>query len=241
APLAATFYYFRKNYTFYAPSLKFVDFSYLKNLMPLSFDFFLLSISTLILYFSQNIIITQLLGPEKVAVFNIAYKYFFYIILIQTLILNPVWSASIEAYNLGDLNWIKKIIRKLLKIWVGLVGIIIIMVIFANQFYLLWIKGKVFIPMEVTISMGLYVIFFSWYSNFAYIINGIGKIKLQLYLISSVAIFNIILSIVFIKYLGLGVEGVILSSVLCTIPGALLIPLQLKKILNKKAEGIWLR
>ena len=46
-----------------------------------------------------------------------------------------------------------------------------------------------------------------------YFLNGIGKIKLQLWLYVFGAVINIPLSIYFVKYMNLGSSGVILGTI----------------------------
>ncbi|MCA4895461.1 MAG: oligosaccharide flippase family protein [Cytophagales bacterium] len=238
-PVVASLYYFNSRYKFFSPAFTHVNFKFFRDLMNLSFDFFVLSISTIIIYFSQNLIISHLFGPAEVSTFNIAYKYFFYIIVIHVLILNPMIPASTEAYYKSDLGWIKKILQKLIYLWIVIVVIIVIMVLMSEIVYKLWIGEQIFIPLQISLSMGAYVIIFTWYCTFVYLINGIGKIKLQLYVLLIASFFIIPISIFFVKRLNFGVDGVIMAGLICTIPGSIIMPIQLNKLLNNKAKGIW--
>ena len=77
------------------------------------------------------------------------------------------------------------------------------------------------------------------YAPYNFFINGIGKIRLHMYSFGIGAILNIPLSIVLVKYMALGVEGVIIASIICVLPNLLLFPMQYFKLINKKASGIW--
>ena len=61
-----------------------------------------------------------------------------------------------------------------------IVGVIILFAI-SNNFYLMWVGDKVRISLLLSAFMGLYVIISTWNNIFAYFINGVGKIKLQIY------------------------------------------------------------
>jgi Na+-driven multidrug efflux pump len=74
------------------------------------------------------------------------------------------------------------------------------------------------------------------YVNF---INGVGKIKLQLYTSIITMIINIPLSIFFGKYLGWGPAGVVLATCCSLIYAVILRPIQYFKIINNTAKGIW--
>ena len=76
-------------------------------------------------------------------------------------------------------------------------------------------------------------------SIFFHIINGSGKIKLQMIVYSIGMIVNIPLSIIFAKTFNLGTSGVILATVICQLFHTIYLPVQYRKIVNKKDTGIW--
>jgi O-antigen/teichoic acid export membrane protein len=65
-------------------------------------------------------------------------------------------------------------------------------------------------------------------------LNGIGKIKLQMWLYVFGALINIPLSIYFINYLNLGSAGVILATCISLLGLAVAMPIQSYKSLNEK-------
>jgi uncharacterized membrane-anchored protein YitT (DUF2179 family) len=68
-------------------------------------------------------------------------------------------------------------------------------------------------------------------------LNGIGKIKLQLYLVIFTGLINIPLAIFFGKKIGL--VGISLTSILLFIFMGIFFSIQTQKILNKTAVNIW--
>jgi O-antigen/teichoic acid export membrane protein len=129
--------------------------------------------------------------------------------------------------------------RKLLRVWYISVAVVALMILFSTQVYKFWIGSDISIPLNLSILMGIYVLILTWDSIFISFINGIGKVKLQLYLAVFAGIVFIPLGIFFGKNFGLDVSGVLLAICIVLIPGAFLIPLQYRKIIKKTAEGIW--
>lgn len=222
-----------------APTLKLVKLGYAKNLVQLGIKFFIIQISSLIVFTTDNIIITQIFTPGEVTVYNVAYKYFNIIPLVFGVILTPFWSAYTEAYAKKDFQWIRMSTQKLLKIWIIFVLVILVMLGISREFYGIWTESRIKVPFLLSAFMGLYAIIQMWNNIFTYFINGVGKIKLQLYLSSIAGILNIPLSIMLAKTLNLGVTGVIMATSVCMLFGTFLIPIQYYKILNQKDEGIW--
>ncbi len=235
----ASFIFFKRKYKAISPSFKSIRFSNLKDLLGLGTQFFIIQIATLIVFATDNLIITQLFGPADVTIYNIAYKYFNYIPIIFFVILTPMWSAYTEAYVMEDFIWIKNAINKIFKVWVLLGILVIIMILAANRIYEIWLNSQIEVPLFLTILMGLYVIISNWNNIFAYFLNGVGKIRISLYYSIFVGIVNIPLSILFAKYFNMGLPGVISANIICLLIGSAWAPMQYYKIIHKKDFGLW--
>lgn len=237
--LGLNLFAFSKRYNNYRPSLSLWKREYLNDIFGLGMKFFIIQISGIILFSTDNIIITQLFGPEKVVPFNIAFKYISVSNMVVSMVLTPYWSTITEAYIKRDFDWIRISMKNLIKISLGSIFLIFGMVIISPIVYRLWIDDKVDIPMSLTIYMAVFFALTIFYAPFTYFINGTGKVKLQMYSILGTAILNIPLSIFLAKNMGLGVSGVIIATILCIIPHVILCPIQYSKIINNKAYGIW--
>ena len=89
--------------------------------------------------------------------------------------------------------------------------------------------------------MGFFAIINTWNNIFVYFINGVGKIKLQMYYGIIAMIINIPISIFFAKNLEMGNAGVILGTCFSMLFGFIFGPIQYWKIINNNAKGIWLK
>lgn len=237
--LAATFTLFGTFYKKIKPSVKLIRSGYSKDLVGLGFQFFIMQISAMILFTTDNLIIAQIFTPTDVTYYNIAYKYFYTIFLIFSVILNPFWSAFTEAYVKKDFQWINNTTVKLIKIWVIFVLVIIFMFFIADMVYRKWIGQDIQIPSYLSLFMALFTILNMWNNIFAYFVNGIGKIRLQLYYGIFIGIINIPLAILLASNCKLGTPGIILSTCICLVPSSIWFPIQYLKIVKGNAKGIW--
>ena len=103
----------------------------------------------------------------------------------------------------------------------------------------LWLGDSVKIPFTLSVAMTIYVIAYSWHTIHVFLLNGIGKVRLQLYLIVISAIVNIPLAIFFGKKIGLA--GITFSNAILLIIMGIIFSIQCKKILNNSASGIWIK
>lgn len=236
--LIVSIYLFNSEFKPIAPSLSYVRKTHFKDLIGLGARFFIVNISVIIIFATDNMIITQLFGPAEVPAYAIAHKYFGLITVGFSFILVPMWSAYTEAYVKNDLKWVLSIINKLKKTWLVLIGVGILMLIVSPLFFRLWVP-QIEVPILLSVMMCLYVIVMAWGNIFVNFINGVGKIQLQLIIGIVGTVLNIPLSYFFAKTLGLGTAGVIISSLICIAYGPILAPIQFKKIINGTAKGIW--
>jgi len=201
--------------------------------------FFVIQVSALILFSSDSIIITQILGPAAVTPYSISFKYFSSVMVIYTLIVTPYWSGFTDAYHKNDEAWIKQSITSLRKIGITLSFVILLMIFISGTVYNLWIGDSVHIPFSLSWFMGINMIILVIATPYVNFINGVGIITLQLIVGLSEAIINIPLSIYFAKHLALGATGVIMATCIINVIALILWPLQYNKIINKRAKGIW--
>ena len=230
---------FSNDYKIFKPSLKNVRFKYIKHIFGLGLAFFAIQFSMVIMYSTDNIIITQLLGPEEVVPYNIAFKYFNISLLLLNMILTPYWSSFTEAYIKGDIDWIKKSMNNLLRIVLFTVAVILIMLLTSNVVYEIWVGELVEVPFALSASMSVYIIVTVFYAPFNYFINGVGKVRLHMYSFLLGALINIPLSIFLVRQMDLGSKGVIIATTICILPNIVLFPLQYKRVITNQAFGLW--
>tara|TARA_R110001606_G_scaffold23985_2_gene80000 strand:- start:10199 stop:11563 length:1365 start_codon:yes stop_codon:yes gene_type:complete len=230
---------FSSRYKFLKPSIILWKKRYLKDIMGVGFNFFFIQIAGIILYATDNFIISKLFSPEEVVPYNISFKYFSILTMVFTIVVTPYWSSFTEAIVKKDFRWIKISVKNIMKIWLLIPVLLIFLYLISDWFYNIWIGDKVIITAGLSLSMALFVLLFTFNAVFVFFINGTGKIKLQLYLSLFTALLNIPLSIYLAKELNLGIKGVILATILCYLPGIILMPVQYYKLVNNKATGIW--
>jgi O-antigen/teichoic acid export membrane protein len=233
----SSLWFYQKDYKQFAPSFKYVNFKYARNLMGLGIKFFIIQIAGIVLFQTTNIIISQLFGPAQVTPYNIAYKYFGIVTMLFSIIITPFWSAFTEAWAKQEISWIKSTIRKLQIIWLLFSILIIFMLLVANFAYRMWVGEEIIVPIGLSVIMASYIIITLWCGIYSHFLNGVGKIKLQLYYAILATLVNIPLAIFLGK--NIGIEGIVLATVILQALAAIWSPLQYYKIINNKANGLW--
>lgn len=237
--IIASLVLYHKSLKAVSPNWDFVRKEYVKDLFNLGSKFFLIQIQIVVLYQSTNILISNLSGPTDVTSYNIAYKYITISLMILTIIMAPLWPAFTEAYTKRDYAWMKNVYRKMCRLW-GVLLIVVILMIFASPIiYKLWIGTKAHISLLMTVLIGVYTIIHSWDVIQVNMINGIGAVKLQ----TCLTLLGLIAHIPFSLLLGqyIGCYGVIISMIVINSIYSTAFTIQIRKILNKTATGLWLK
>jgi len=228
---------FSSRYREYIPSLSLVNFAYAKDIMQLGMKFFIIQIAVIVIYQTSNIIIAQIGGPEDVTIYNIAFKYFAVATMVYSIVITPFWSAFTDAFAVKDFKWMKNTLQKLRNISYLVMILVVVMTLLSGFAYRLWVGDLVYVRPSISIIMAVYVIITIWNSLHSLLLNGMGKIKLQLY----VSLIGTFVNIPMAIFLGqkFGIEGVIASALLLNIISAIYSPIQVNKIINNRAKGIW--
>jgi len=235
--IASSLWFYGHDYKRFAPSIKYVKFKYAKSLLSIGGIFFIIQIGALLLFQTSNIIITQLFGPKEVTTFNVAYKLFSIIIMVFTIIMTPFWSAFTDAYAKKDWDWIKNTFMKMQKYLLFLSLLAIVLLAVSPLAYKLWLNDKVQVPFSLSFIISLYVIATCWITLNCFFLNGISKIRLQLYLYIVSTLINIPLAILLGKVIGIG--GIPLSNLLVLLFMGVILHIQSRKVISRSATGIW--
>ena len=234
----ATLILFRTRYKFLRPGIKFIKWQHAHSLLGLGVKFFMIQVASIILFTTSNIIITQVLGADQVAIYNIAFKYFQVPVMLYAIIMTPIWSAVTDAYTRKDYKWLKNTLSKLNKFSVLVFVGIILMLLLSPYVYKYWLGKNIAIPFVVSATMALYAIINVFLSPYSQFINGMGKLFLSSRLVIFIFIFYIPLAILLAKS-PLQLAGVMLATCIINSIGIPIQIYQTNKLINQKAHGVW--
>ena len=237
--ITATVVLFTGKFKKLSPSFKCFDRQIVSKIFDLGYKFFIINMQVVVMYQSTNILISHLSSPLEVTTYNIAYKYMNISMMLYTIITAPLWPAYTDAYIKKDFAWMIGVRKKMVKILLLSMLLCVVMVAVSNPVYHLWIGNEVSIPLLMTLLVALYVCIFSWVNLNSTLIVGMGIVKLE----TIVVMFGMCLHIPLSLFLGkhVGAYGVLISMILINLLYALIFNIQVNKVLNRTAEGIWIK
>lgn len=231
---------FYNKYPQLRPSFRLVNMAEAKGVMGMGVKFFVMQIAGVVLFMTANILISKLFSPEMVTPYQITYRYFSLMLVVFTVICMPFWNATTDAYERGDMSWIRRANKRLNLMTLGIFVGMIVMVLISNNIYRIWIDKDTIIDIKMSIAMAAYIFILIVSMRYSYFINGIGKLWLQLIFTTSAAILFIPLAYL-IAHLTNNIIWFIAVMCAVNIPGLIVNRIQFDKLINGKATGIWIK
>ena len=226
-------------YRKYAPSIHSFRFSLIKDIMNKGIQFFAISLCMLAIFQIVNIIIQRELGSIAVTQYNIAHKLFSVIYMFMLIIINPLWSATTDAYIKQEFGWIKSLVKKMERIFMLATCCGVLILLLSPYIYQLWIGKDIEINFALSAAMLLLILSQTYGAIYMYIINGIGCIRIQL--ITYIMFATVCWSLYTYAGRMFGVIGITAIPAIVFLFQAIICRIQLNKILNKRATGIWIK
>ncbi len=172
----------------------------------------MLQIAGLVVFNSDNLIVTHYLGPAQVAPYSVAWRLVGYASIAQTLISPALWPAFSEAFARGDFQWVRSTFRR--TMWLTMSTTLALCVVFAcggRTIIRIWASRAAVPTEELLLLMCVWVMLSTFMSNTAIVLVAKGKTQLLAWCGLTAAVLNIGLSIYWVKRIG--APGVILGTI----------------------------
>jgi O-antigen/teichoic acid export membrane protein len=230
-------YTFFHQYPKLRPSLRLVNIKSALEVANLGVKFFWLQVAGIIQFMTANILISKFFSPETVTPYQIAYRYMNLVLVIFSVICVPFWNATTDAYERRDMEWIRKANQKMNLLTLCFAILIIVLILISPWVYRLWIGKACNVPYGMTIMMGIYIFLMVNSMRYSFFLNGIGALRLQLYMTIMTVIY--IPLAWFVSEMTHDILWFMAVMCLCITPSIIANMMQFNKILKSKADGIW--
>lgn len=213
ANAALSVFLFRRHKDF-LPSPALFKKNQIEPLLSLGLKFFVIQFAVILIFMTDKILISQLLGPASVTPYEIVFKLFSVFTVFHSIVLTPLWPAYSDAYTKNDMVWIRKQLKRQIFIAIAIFFGAFVLVILGPTLIKIWIGDDIHISYLMYIFFGIFICVSVWSNVFAYFVNAIGRLNVQLSTAIIAALLNVPLSIIFVKVYGMGSEGILLATII---------------------------
>ena len=213
------------------PSARDFELNTSKSIANLGFKFFIIQIAGLVLFTTDNLIITNLFGPEQVTYYTTVNKLFTIITTLFATVTQPFWSAIRATSSNGEIGKVKKICKEIgVCMIIAFIGVLALFVLYKPIAYI-WLGKNLNYPDGLIFYMALYTIVYIWCNGMALITNGLEIMKGPMIIAIIQGIINIPASYFLAIVCKFGVVGVLMGTIFAMLISAVITPIWiLKKI-----------
>lgn len=220
----------------FVPRLKYFNYTEAKTTTSLGIQFFIVQIAAIILYTTDNIMITQICGPAEVTPYTTANKMFSMITAVFSIMIAPYWSAITVKKTKHDWDGINKAKRKMLVLWsISTCGCVALIFVF-KPIVKIWLQKELNFQQGLIPLMAAYAIIYMWNAVYSQIGNGLSLMRVAVILAVIQGIVNILASIFFGAILHMNTVGILLGTVIAMLISSIVMPLYIRKEI-KVREG----
>lgn len=183
-----------------------------RRLGSTGFLFFVLLIAGTVAYQSDALVIAHFLGSTAAGKYGVPFRLFMFVPNLVSAALMPLWPAYADAWEIRDVEWIRKTFRRSLVFALSANGAIGLVLVFAARRILqVWV-GDAVNPSNVFLAaLFCYVIVWGVSGPVAMLFNGCHVVKFQIAVSITMAAVNLPLSIALLS--PLGVAGPLVGTV----------------------------
>lgn len=212
-----------------------VDHGLRPAILGVGLPLFVIQLCALVIFSTDRLIVSAAVGPQAVVVYDAAFKVFGVLTMVHGLAMGVLWSSFTHAHATGDWPWIRRVLGRLQLLMLPL-GLGSVLLALAAPWLVRWWLGEVAVGGYLLYAgFAVYVLLSCWSNIWAYFLNGIGEVKVQMYSALCAATVNVPLSLWFARGLGLGEAGVIWGTVVSLCFFSVIGPLETARVVRKEA------
>jgi O-antigen/teichoic acid export membrane protein len=205
-----------------------------KHILRMGVVFALLQAAVAAVYLSDNLIVTQIFGPESVAGYSVHVRMFGLAPFVVNLAQAPLWPAYGEAIARGEIPWVKRtLVRSMLATLAFVGGVSAVLILIGPHVLRLWLGTDVSSSLPLLVGLAISSVLLSVGNAVAVFLNGANILRAQLVLACLMAVAAVILKIALAYRLGISgvVWGTVAAYLLFTaLPFAVLLPRILRRL-----------
>lgn len=144
--------------------------------------FFLLQATVALVYNSDAVILSSYVTPEAAALYAMTFRLFTVVMLVNALLLGPLWPAISDALARGEMSWVRHAYNRnrFRSVAVG-VGLCVLLVAGGNKILDLWTQGRLVAPVQLLLLMAVWVMLEGYGQCMAMLLNAMRIIRLQVF------------------------------------------------------------
>nr|WP_106783614.1 oligosaccharide flippase family protein [Lysinibacillus timonensis] len=231
--IISTIYIFKLKKNNLSFSVRFFYKPYIKDIFSVGIKFLILQLAIIVLFNTDNFLISKFLGAQHVTTYELTYKLMSINTILLGIVLTPIWTKVIRDSSMNNVKELKNTFLKLFKFYLLLILSVILMGFLTPFIMKIWTGDHLNIAKSLILFMMVFTIIHMWCNIFQNILNGLNKLRIQMYCYGIATIINIPVSIFLIQNTTLGVTAIIIGTIISLCIPAIILPIYTFNFIKK--------
>lgn len=186
------------------PALGSIDGRIARSLLGTGASFTTLGLAAMVIGYTDLIVIAQLLGPDQVPAYAVAFSFLTMYVAMELAILDAVWPGYSDAASRGDLTWLVRTHRRVTLLFtVGALVLASLMVLIGQPFIRVWAGPNVVPSMALLVTLGALGVVQAYQLPHGRMLTALGHVRTNSILAVVNAAINLPVSLVLVTWIGL--------------------------------------
>ena len=206
-------------------------------LLGSGWSFLLIHASAIVVFSSDNIIVSHFLGAAEVTPYSITWRVVGIGAVLQGLVFPALWPAYAEAHARGDVTWVRQTFARVIRVTISLNVVWAVLLVACGRMVIGFWAGPAAVPPFTLLSvMAFWSVIAGFTTAQSCLLGALNRTRVQAVASTLAAVVNIALSIVLVTRLGsLGVIlGTILSYIVVLMVPQTIVVLRVLRNLDQK-------
>ena len=209
---------------------------FIKGILKLGLKYMIIQIGMLVVFSSDNYIISNAFSPSEVTPYELVAKLFQFPLMILYAAISPLWSMFAKNYIENNKIALLHSFKKFNYYFIVITVLVLIGVLISPFVISVWIKDAVQIPQYLLLLTGIVTLLRIFTSFYSFFLNGIGNLNTYIYILIISVLIKIPLSYFFVD-LGFGINSVVISTLILMLIWVLILPYKCYALVNKLGEN----
>lgn len=224
---------FRRSFTQYLPDRHSLNHALRGVIIKFGIRLFIVQLAALVIFTTSRLLTSAWLGPESVVVYDAGLKVFSIVTMVHTLLLSTIWSSFTQAFERGELAWIRQTLWYLVLLMLPLTAACAVLAVWSPSIVRHWLGNIQVESISFYAVLAITTILSCWSNIYAYLLNGVGETRVQIISAIFAGAINIPITYFFTLKLGMGLTGIALGTLVSLLPFSILGPYAVSKLLIK--------
>ncbi len=210
--------------------------NFINELLKLGSKYMFIQVGMLLVFSSDNYIISNAFSPLEVTPYELVSKLFQFPLMILFAAISPLWSMFAKNYIEKNKIALFDSFKKFNYYFIIITVLVLIGVLISPYIISVWIKDALQIPKYLLLLTGIVTLLRIFASFYSFFLNGIGNLNTYIYILIISVLIKIPLSYFFVD-LGLGINSVIISTLILMLIWVIILPYKCYALVNKLGEN----